>query len=101
MVFGGPSFFQVQQGIVTGVRYSESYPFDSAAFASAETTSAKESKAGFNVGGDLAYFFTRQLGVGFAAQFSGTELDVPSAAGGTHKVRAGGFQAGGGLRVRF
>jgi hypothetical protein len=101
MVFGGPSFFQVKQGIVTELRYSESYPYDSASFASAATTDAKESKIGLNVGGDFAYFFTRQIGVGVSAQFSGTEVDVPNASGQTQKIKVGGFQTGGGLRLRF
>ena len=101
MAFGGPSYFQVKQGIVTDVDYSESYPYDAATFASAATSDAKESKLGFNAGGDVAFFFTRQLGVGVTAQFSGTEIDVPTANGSTQKIKAGGFQAGGGVRVRF
>jgi hypothetical protein len=101
MAFGGPSFFSVKQGIVTDFTYSESYPYDTASYASAATTNAKESQVGFNVGGDFAFFFTRQLGVGASAQFSGTEVEVPSADGRTQKLKVGGFQAGGGLRVRF
>lgn len=101
MVFGGPSFFQVKQGVVTDFTYQDTYPYDTATFASAETTTAKESKLGFNAGGDVAFFFTRRLGVGVSAQFSGTEIDVPSASGQTQTVRIGGLQAGGGLRVRF
>ena len=101
MVFGGPSFFQIKQGIVTDFAYQDSYPYDTASFASAETTNAKQSKVGFNGGGDVAFFFTRQLGVGLSGQFAGTEVEVPSADGTTQMIKVGGLQVGGGLRVRF
>ena len=101
MVFGGPSFFQVTQGVVTDLTYSDSYPYDTASFRSAVTTSEKQNKIGFNAGGDVAFFFTRQIGVGFTAKFAGSNIDLPSAGGGTTPVKAGGMQAGGGLRLRF
>jgi hypothetical protein len=101
MGFGGPSFFQVTQGTVMDFSYSESYPYDSASFASAETTIAKRSKVGLNAGGDVAFFFSRQVGVGFTAQFAGTTVNIPSARGTTSNVKVGGIQAGGGLRLRF
>lgn len=98
--FGGPSFFSVKQSIVTDVDYTESYPFDSATFSRAVGAEQSESKIGFNVGADVSYFFSRQVGVGFTAQFAGAsvEMTVPS---GTADVKAGGGQVGGGLRLRF
>src|SRR5207244_1268659 len=35
MVFGGPSFFQVKQAVVTDFTISESFPYDDATFRSA------------------------------------------------------------------
>ncbi len=99
--FGGPSFFQVTQGVATDFTYVDSYPFDSAAFGAAVTTTAKQSKVGFNAGGDVAFFFSQQVGVGFTAQVARATVDLPSASGGTIGVKAGGTQAGGGLRLRF
>ena len=102
MVFGGPSFFSVKQGMVTDFNITETYPYDTAAFSSGVTTEAKESKVGFNAGGDVAFFFSRQVGVGFGVQFSGADVELPSAASGaTADVKVGGLQAGGGLRLRF
>jgi hypothetical protein len=101
MVFGGPSFYQVRQGLVHEVAYSESYPYDEATFDGATTGRAEQSPYGFNVGGDVAYFFSRQVGVGFGAQYAGTTVHLPSADGGTVEARAGGSQAGAGLRLRF
>jgi hypothetical protein len=102
MVFGGPSFFRVTQGMVTDFDYSESYPYDEAAFSRGVTTTVRKSKVGVHIGGDVAYYFTRELGIGFGLQYSGATAEIPSAsAGTTTDVKAGGFQAGGGVRLRF
>jgi hypothetical protein len=99
-IFGGPSFFQVEQTIVTDFDYSSSYPFDTATFSRAITNERSESAMGFHVGGDVAYYFSNQIGVGGTVQYAGAtvEMAVPS---GTADVNAGGLQVGGGLRLRF
>jgi hypothetical protein len=98
--FGGPSFFTVKQSIVSDFDYTESYPFDSATFSRAVGGEQSEYKIGINAGADISYFFSRQVGVGFTAQYAGAtvEMTVPS---GTADVKAGGGQIGGGLRLRF
>jgi len=102
MVFGGPSFFQVKQGMVTDFDFAESYPYDTATFSSGTITEAKESKMGVNVGGDVGVFFTRQVGVGFLVQYSAATVALPSATtDATAEVKVGGLQAGFGLRLRF
>lgn len=101
MVFGGPSFFQVKQGVVSGFTYTDSYPYDAATFKAATTTTSSASKMGFNGGGDIAFFFARQLGVGASVQFASTTVALPAAGGADRDVKVGGVKAGGGLRVRF
>ena len=59
--------------------YLDGCAYDSASFDAAVTTTAKESKVGFNVGGDVAMFFSRRVGVGFTAPFAGTTVTLPSA----------------------
>lgn len=100
MAFGGPSFFHVKQGMVSTFTWTDAYPFDSAAFGTATTVKATGSKVGFNAGADLAYFFSRQIGVGGTIQFSRATVGV-DVAGATQDVKAGGARAGGGLRLRF
>jgi hypothetical protein len=56
---------------------------------------------GFNAGADLAFFFTRQIGVGATAQVSGASVELPSGGGDVQKVKTGGTKIGGGLRLRF
>jgi len=99
-VFGGPSFFQVDQSIVDKVDYTESYPFDTATFSRAIVNEQSESKIGFNVGGDVAYFFSNQVGLGGTVQYAGATVEMALPAG-TADVKAGGLQIGGGLRLRF
>ena len=101
MVFGGPSFFQIKQGIVTDVTYIDAYPYDEAQFAAATTTNASASKVGFNAGTDLAFFFTSTVGLGATVQFSGTTVALPAAGGASQDVKVGGVTVGGGLRLRF
>jgi hypothetical protein len=101
MVFGGPSFFQVKQSVVTDLTVAESYPYDAATFQSAVTTQSKASKIGVNAGGDVAFFFTRQVGVGVTAQFAGTNVSIVGVGGAKHDVKVGGGTVGGGLRLRF
>jgi hypothetical protein len=102
VLFAGPSFFSVDQGIVNDFEISETYPYDTATFSRGVTTTVDESKVGFNVGADVGYFFTRQIGVGGSVQWSGTTIDMPASGGtGTFELKAGGLQAGGGLRLRF
>ena len=101
MVFGGPTFFTVKQGVVTDITFTESYPYDVATYRAATTAAGSASKMGFNAGGDLAFFFTRQLGLGATVQFAGTTVKMPAAGGGEQDIKAGGLNVGGGLRLRF
>ena len=58
---GGPSFFDVQQDLVTEVTITETYPFDTAAFASAKTSREQGSAVTFNVGADVMWMLNRPL----------------------------------------
>jgi opacity protein-like surface antigen len=103
VVFGGPSFFSVKQDIVNDFEITEAYPYDTATFSQGLTTTVDESKVGFHVGADVGYFFSRQVGVGGTIQWSGTTIEVPGsgASSPSFDLKAGGFQAGGGVRFRF
>jgi outer membrane protein with beta-barrel domain len=100
-IFGGPSFFTVEQALVSSIHYTESYPYDDAVFDSAVTESVEDSAVGVNLGGDVGYFFSRQVGVGVGGQYTRANVELPSTDGGTVEVKAGGFQIVGGLRLRF
>ena len=99
-LFGGPSFFRVEQELVTSFAWSETYPFDDAAFNNATTSGAKGSSVGFNAGADVAYFFARHVGIGAVLQFSRATIALDLSES-SPEVRVGGTKAGGGLRLRF
>ena len=96
VVFGGPSFFTVKQSVVTGITYDEDYPYDEATFSGADVETEEEQKTGFNVGADVGYYFTRNVGVGGIIRFSQTKVTFSLG-----EVDAGGAMVGGGLRFRF
>jgi opacity protein-like surface antigen len=98
---GGPSRIEAERGIVTAVRFDEEFPFDTATFRTADTRVMTEAKIGFNVGADVAYMFSRTIGVGGIVRFSRATVDFARPDGGRVSVEAGGFQAGAGLRFAF
>ena len=100
-VFAGPSFFNVKQGLVQKLQYSQQYPYDAATFSGADTGTPSESTIGFNAGADVGYFFARNVGIGGVIRFSRASADFTSIDGETLAVDAGGVQAGAGLRLRF
>jgi hypothetical protein len=96
VAFGGPSQFTVKQTVVTAVNFSESFPFDEAQFQTASIETEEESKTGFNVGVDVAYYFTNNFGAGGIVRFSRASVTFSSG-----EVDAGGVIVGGGVRVKF
>ena len=100
-LFGGPTFFNLTQDLVTGVDVGQSYPFDVASFADASTAQQSKSAVGYHVGADVGFFFSRSVGIGALVRFSRASVDLASEDGGTISIDTGGFHAGGGLRLRF
>jgi hypothetical protein len=97
---GGPSYVHVSQDLVTDIKYSESYPYDVATFTSAATEQASAGALGFNVGGDVAWMFTRAFGIGGLVRYTRATVDLESKDR-TISVEAGGVQTGGGIRLEF
>ena len=100
-VTGGPSFFSIDQSLITGVTTAaEIAPFDAVAVSSAAATSVSESGVGANAGVEVTYLVTEQLGGGLFVHWAGGTVDIP-ASGGTQSIDVGGVQVGFGLRARF
>jgi hypothetical protein len=92
-VYAGPSFVKVTQEIVNTVNV----PAGTQDFTPIITEESEGAKAGFHIGGDVTYLFTPMVGIGGFLRFVNASVDLPSAVG----LDVGGFQYGGGLRVRF
>ena len=99
--FGGPTLFEVEQQLVTDVNFTHAYPYDTATFSSAVTSPQSADTVGFNVGADVAFYFTGNVGVGWLTRYSRAMVEVPSASGETLDIEVGGLHTAVGLRLRF
>lgn len=93
-VSAGPSIFSVTQGLPSNVSIVEPGPTVS----SVVTSDVKKTTVGFNAGVDVTYLVTKRVGVGGLARYTWGSADLDGASG---KLTVGGFQIGGGLRLRF
>lgn len=96
-VFGGPTFFRVEQDAVSGLELNEVYPFDEVSLRNPQIAREEESTTGFNVGADIMYRLTRSVGVGGIARYSRGTID----AAGIEDLPVGGLELSGGVRVLF
>jgi hypothetical protein len=90
----GPTIFNVSQDIPSAVTVNEPGP----TLASTSLTREKETTVGINLGVDVNYFFTPRFGAGVLARYTFGSVDFEGA---DDSIGVGGFQIGGGLRVRF
>jgi Outer membrane protein beta-barrel domain len=100
-VMGGPSVFQVRQSMVTEVNYTEEYPYDSATFTGVDSRTVETSATGFNVGVDVRWMFTRNVGAGGLVRFTRATADLDAPGNRTISVDTGGTQIGAGVRFAF
>jgi hypothetical protein len=89
------------QALVTDVTVDDAYPYDEATFTGATSTEATQSTWGFNAGFDITQLFSRHVGIGVIGRYSRASFTFPIVATDDVEIRAGGFQVGGGLRLRF
>jgi hypothetical protein len=89
-VSAGPSIARVSQEFASGVLQEDT--------GTVEIVGEKQSAWGFGLNGgvDLTYLLTPKYGVGVLLRYTWASVGPPAA-----DLTAGGFQVGGGLRVRF
>jgi hypothetical protein len=102
VLFAGPSIFTVNQTVMQaqGLSISSGYPYDSTN-ATVSTQDVSKTAFGFGVGADVSYYFSKTVGLGGMIRFARATADVPVNGQPSVRVPAGGFQIGGGLRIRF
>lgn len=90
----GPSIFMVKQELPSTLTITEPGP----SVTGVTAISADKTTAGVSFGVDVTYLVTTRVGVGGLARYSlgSAELD-----GASDKLKLGGFQLGGGVRLRF
>jgi hypothetical protein len=97
----GPSWIEVEQELVTAVKFDQTYPYDEATFTGAVTDRSKRSAVGFNAGADVRWMLARHLGLGGTVRFTRADVDLPAREASHIAVKAGGIQAAAGLRLAF
>jgi hypothetical protein len=97
----GPTLFQLSQGVVSTPKVSEVGPPYTAVNMTTSTVTVSDSQIGFNVGADLTYRFANNFGVGAMVRYAAATVSLTPEGGPALDVKVGGFQLGGGLRVRF
>ena len=98
---GGPSLFAVKQGLLRSVVFSETPPFTSVTIDSVDSVEIKDSGWGFNLGADMIYAVTPSIGVGALLRYTRGTIEFNLSETQTAEVNAGGFQIGGGVRLKF
>ena len=99
---GGPSLFKLKQGVVTSPQITEIGPPYSSVNMTVSQSTVTGSEIGFNIGADMTYRFANNLGVGAIVRYTAATVSLtPEGGGDSSDVKVGGFQFGGGLRIRF
>lgn len=101
-VMGGPSYFNLTQGVVTGVVVSEAGgpPFQSVNVDRIATGEVIKNAWGWHAGVNVSYMFMSTVGVGGFVRIARGTVSLPT--GDTKiSVTVGGLQFGGGARFRF
>ena len=101
LVMGGPSWFNVEQQLVTTVSVQETYPYDTAAFRDVTTERVKASALGANIAADVSWMFSRSTGAGVLVRYAKGAVRLNAADGHSVSTDAGGLQVGAGLRIKF
>jgi hypothetical protein len=107
-VFGGPTYFRLKTDAISDIRYLQNYGLFSLVnivdIAAVDLVEVEATAWGFHAGGDVSYFFTRNVGIGGFVRVSRGSADIDDTrvvGDAPVGVTLGGAQAGGGLRLRF
>lgn len=107
--YAGPSYFRLTADAVSDIRYLQNFGvlsnLNTVDITEYDTEEVEATGWGFHAGGDVAYMFTKVFGIGGFARYSGGTVTVEDDDVLTVEepidVKVGGFQAGGGIRLRF
>ena len=88
---GGPTVFFLSKEVASPLTVTEPGPV-----VTVDPTEESETGVGLHIGVDLQYMLNKRYGVGGLARYTWGKADVTGG-----EVTMGGFQLGGGLRVRF
>jgi hypothetical protein len=99
VVSGGPSVFRADQDFVSDVTFSQTFPYDTAAFESAAVVRERKTVTGGNVGAEVGWRLSRYVGVAGLIRYSRASASFPDTS--APAIVVGGLHLGGGVRCVF
>ena len=93
-ISAGPSVFMLKQDVPDSLSVSEPGP----SVQSVGSSRVSKTTGGFNAGLDVTYLLTQKVGAGLLARYTWGSAKLGDSA---DSLTVGGFQLGGGLRLRF
>ena len=104
MIYGGPSFFRIEQDVVADIELGEQGGNFSTVVAQPSIITRKKSQTGYNVGADATYIVWQndsiRVGAGGFVRFTQADFDIDMLST-AQPTTAGGVQFGFGGRLRF
>jgi len=97
-VEAGPVLFSVDATLATGARLTDTYPYDTATFASVTTAKSKASPVGIAAGLEFGRVLNDSVTAFVQGRYAGGSADV-DVAGSPVTIKAGGVQARIGLKI--
>ena len=101
LLSAGPSYFHLDQTVVTDVLFGDAYPFDAPAFSEATKSGITTNKLGYNVGADVTWKLSRVLGVGVLIRYTRATASVTFTNNPNVTLTLGGLQTAAGVRIPF
>lgn len=100
-LFGGPSWFKVEQEVAVGVRFDSEYPYSEALLTGPETRLHSGGATGVHAGSEIVYWFRPGSGLLGTIRYvhAPDEFELPG--GERVDLDAGGLQVSTGIRFRF
>lgn len=104
-LFGGPTHFSVRQEMIRDIivdQFSDLQGLNLVGVVDYDLEEVEEGAWGFNVGADVALFFTPHIGVGGVIRFNRVTMTIEDPLSGeAAELEAGATSLGAGLRLRF
>lgn len=97
----GPSVVAVAQDVISGITWSETYPYTGVELSGTTSARRTSSATGGHAAGDLVIIVARQLGVTGGVRYSHAEVALEAAPGQRVEVDLGGVVVRGGVRWLF
>lgn len=101
VVFGGPSWFQVSQTVVTDITLNEVFPYNTVTIGAVKAEERKGTFPGYHAGADVSVFLSRYVGVGAGIRYSHANIDKFDGETTATLGISGGSSAVAGVRFRF